>query len=178
MSRLVSHSPWWMSSFTAHVHLHQPTLPSLFPSFKGPHHYYAGSDFQPRFHPPRAGSPCLLTRDFATIPSSTTPCSLHIALSRYPSAHAATLSGLGFAHSLAGSPPHTAESRSLPYGLVAPFPLLSTMPCGIAVTFRFGPESVCPVRYFPSLSLAPHRRTRADHHRVGRVPEMSQKDRP
>ena len=71
------------------------------------------------------------------------------------------LSGLDFACALASSSQHMAESRSLSYGPGAPFPLLSTMPFGIAVTFRFGPESVCPVRYCPSLSLAPRRRTRA-----------------
>ena len=82
------------------------------------------------------------------------------------------LSGLDFACALASSSQHMAESRSLSYGPGAPFPLLSTMPFGIAVTFRFGPESVCPVRYCPSLSLAPRRRTRAGCH-PGRLSSLT-----
>ena len=49
----------------------------------------------------------------------------------------------GLRPSLAGSPPHPAESSSLSYGLAVHLPLLPTPPHGDAVTVRYRPESVC-----------------------------------
>lgn len=64
----------------APVHLYQPTLPSLFPSFKGRHHYYAGSDFQPLCVPHGLDLPAFCA--LPSVPSASThPTPEDIALS-------------------------------------------------------------------------------------------------
>ncbi len=79
------------------------------------------------------GSPRLTRPYLPGIPSPTTSAIPDIAL-----AVIVSVSGVfRLRHVTAGSPLHPAESGSLSYGLLVRFRLLSTPPCGDAVTFRY-----------------------------------------
>ena len=67
--------------------------------------------------------------------------------------------GRDFARSTQAHRSRPALSSSSSYGLVTPRRLLSTSPCGDAVTVGYGPESVCPERTSTSLSWHHCRRT-------------------
>src|ERR1700684_280849 len=59
----------------------------------------------------------------------------------------------------AGSPVNPAVSSSLSYGLLVHLPLLSTLPCGNAVTFSYRPEYAYLERTCTSPTKHHHKRT-------------------
>jgi hypothetical protein len=84
------------------------------------------------------------------------------ALSRYPLARRGLPFGFRFHRTARGHPvSRPAESSSSSYGLVFHLLLLPTLPRGNAVTFGYGPESVCPKRTCTSLTVCACRRTSA-----------------
>ena len=89
-----------------------------------------------------AGSPPFTYSPFLTIPSPTIRRRPAVAFSRYPSALQVSLR-IRLRHLPAGSSPRLTETGSLYYGLVVHLLLLSTPPCGDAVTVGYRPESVC-----------------------------------
>ncbi len=120
-----------------------------------------------------ARDPCLPSLNLPTVPSPTTRCHpRHLGLAFMPRltarvSLASPLWGpgrLGFRLSLAGSPQQLAESSSLTYGPVVRLRLLSTPPCGDAVTFDYRGQVQPRVGTLTPPIQCAHRRTRGRDH--------------